>query len=37
MMASLDLDEHPTHALRDHLLTLAVALAFFAVAFVLHP
>lgn len=28
MMTGLTLDEHPTHAVRDHLLTLAWALAF---------
>ena len=37
MMTSLDLDEHPTHALRDHLLTLGAALVFLALVLVLHP
>ena len=36
-MTSLDLDEHPTHALRDHLLTLGAALVFLALVLVLHP
>jgi hypothetical protein len=28
MMCPLDLDEHPTHPLRDHLLALAVLVLF---------
>ena len=37
MMTSLDLDEHPTHDLRDHLLTLGAALVFLALVVLLHP
>jgi hypothetical protein len=37
MMTSLDLDEHPTHALRDHLLTLGAAVVFLAVVLLLRP
>jgi len=32
MMTPLKLDEHPTHPLRDHLLTLGAAVLFIAVA-----
>jgi hypothetical protein len=28
MMSPLELDEHPTHPLRDHLVTLGMALVF---------
>ncbi|SDP72734.1 hypothetical protein SAMN04489867_3637 [Pedococcus dokdonensis] len=31
MMRSLELDEHPTHAVRDHLFTLAAAIVFLVV------
>jgi hypothetical protein len=37
MMTSLDLDEHPTHGLRDHLLTLGAAVVFLAVVLLLRP
>ena len=30
MMSPLQLDEHPTHPLRDHLVTLGMALVFVA-------
>lgn len=35
MMAPLDLDEHPTHLLRDHVLTLAVTVLFCAIVVLL--
>ncbi len=36
MMAPLELDEHPTHPVRDHLLTLGVIVRFCAVTVLLH-
>lgn len=35
MMSPLDLDEHPTHHVRDHLLTLGALLLFCAVTLLL--
>lgn len=35
MMSPLDLDEHPTHLVRDHLITLGVIVLFCAVVLVL--
>ena len=35
MMSSLDLDEHPTHDLRDHLLALGSMVLFCALAILL--
>lgn len=35
MMSSLDLDEHPTHLLRDHLLTLGLLVLFGAIVVLL--
>jgi hypothetical protein len=35
MMAPLDLDEHPTHHVRDHVVTLGALVLFFAIAVIL--
>ena len=35
MMSPLELDEHPTHHLRDHLLTLGAMVLFFAITLLL--
>jgi len=37
MMGPLDLDEHPTHALRDHLVALAALALFCAAVLLLVP
>lgn len=37
MMCALYLDEHPTHPVRDHLLSAAVLVLFVAVALLLRP
>jgi hypothetical protein len=36
MMSSLDLDEHPTHLLRDHLFTLGMTVLFCAIVVLLN-
>lgn len=35
MMCSLELDEHPTHHLRDHVVTLSALLLFIAITVLL--
>ena len=35
MMSSLDLDEHPTHELRDHVVGLGALIVFCAIAILL--